>query len=371
MGGVNSCWTPRYRNPNMCRENHTSTPKVKGHRRNLSAAFNLAEVENAYMNVEMLNINLATEEELMTLPGINRTTAQNIVDYRRQIGGFKKVEDLALVSGVGATKLNQIRMEITVGRKKSSQSSSRSSSRNDLSMQDNVSSSSKRSHFRCGGNMVKVNLNTSNVFQLMKVKEITQTIGENIVVYRDKKGPFKSIDDLVKVKGMRPAILSAIRPYLCLNQDQDTRKDPDVVPHLANGPVTNSSLSQQSYANSSSGISVQQQQPPQTQQDQQQQHQLQQQHRQQQQEESPQKQSNNNSIQARPQLTRSQDDLLSTYGPLLRKSYRKPRLSPIVLRKDNQRVLRVAAWNLQNLSVDKAENPGVKEVTCLTILENG
>jgi competence ComEA-like helix-hairpin-helix protein len=66
----------------------------------------------------MININYAVEEELMTLPGINRTTAQNIIEYRRQIGGFKKIEDLVLVSGVGAAKLNTIRNEVCVSVKR-------------------------------------------------------------------------------------------------------------------------------------------------------------------------------------------------------------------------------------------------------------
>ena len=198
-------------------------------------------------------------------------TAHNIVDYRRQIGGFKKVEDLALVSGVGATKLNALRMEITVGRKKSSQSSSRSSSKNDLSITqgDNTSSaSSRRSHPRTANlTYVRVNLNTSNVFQLMKVKEISQTIAENIVVYRDKKGPFKSIDDLIRIKGMRPSLLSAIRPHLTLSDS--VRPEPDVVPHLVVGnglpvfstpPSAPTSASQShSRGNSSSGTSLQQQ----------------------------------------------------------------------------------------------------------------
>lgn len=48
----------------------------------------------------------------MTLPGINRTIADSIVEYRHVIGGFKKIEDIALVSGVGAVKLEQIRPEI-------------------------------------------------------------------------------------------------------------------------------------------------------------------------------------------------------------------------------------------------------------------
>ena len=38
-----------------------------------------------------LDINTATAEELMTLPGINRATATNVVAYRAQIGAFRKV----------------------------------------------------------------------------------------------------------------------------------------------------------------------------------------------------------------------------------------------------------------------------------------
>lgn len=56
----------------------------------------------------------------MTLPGVTRTIAQNIVEYRQAIGRFNKVEDLALVSGVGAEKLSAIRPEICVTRKKNS-----------------------------------------------------------------------------------------------------------------------------------------------------------------------------------------------------------------------------------------------------------
>lgn len=36
----------------------------------------------------------------MTLPGVTRAVAAGIVEYREYIGGFKEVEDLALVSGV-------------------------------------------------------------------------------------------------------------------------------------------------------------------------------------------------------------------------------------------------------------------------------
>ncbi|XP_028905423.1 endonuclease/exonuclease/phosphatase family domain-containing protein 1 [Ornithorhynchus anatinus] len=79
--------------------------------RKLSAACNFGHIQ---VNQERLNINAASEEELMTLPGVTRAVARAIVQYRRHIGGFKKVEDLALVSGVGAARLEQVKMEICV-----------------------------------------------------------------------------------------------------------------------------------------------------------------------------------------------------------------------------------------------------------------
>lgn len=41
---------------------------------------------------DQLNLNTATEDELMTLTGVSRQTARDIVAHRRAIGGFRKVE---------------------------------------------------------------------------------------------------------------------------------------------------------------------------------------------------------------------------------------------------------------------------------------
>lgn len=55
--------------------------------------------------------------QFMTLPGINRRIAQCIVDHRYAIGGrFQRVDDLALVSGIGAERLEQIRPEVCAKR---------------------------------------------------------------------------------------------------------------------------------------------------------------------------------------------------------------------------------------------------------------
>jgi len=62
-----------------------------------------------------ININLATQSELMDLPGIGAVLASRIVDYRRQYGGFSRIEDLRNVSGIGEKRFEAIKDKVTVG----------------------------------------------------------------------------------------------------------------------------------------------------------------------------------------------------------------------------------------------------------------
>lgn len=61
-----------------------------------------------------LNINTATIPELDELPGIGPVLAQRIIDYRTTCGGYKAVEELLKVNGIGDAKLMEIIDLITV-----------------------------------------------------------------------------------------------------------------------------------------------------------------------------------------------------------------------------------------------------------------
>ena len=52
-------------------------------------------------DLEKVNINTATLDELMTLDGIGEKYAQRILEFRDKNGPFQKPEDLLLVKGIG------------------------------------------------------------------------------------------------------------------------------------------------------------------------------------------------------------------------------------------------------------------------------
>lgn len=60
-----------------------------------------------------VNLNTATLEQLDALDGIGPVTAQSILDYRAEQGGFTSVEQLDQVPGIGAATLEALREDVT------------------------------------------------------------------------------------------------------------------------------------------------------------------------------------------------------------------------------------------------------------------
>lgn len=265
------------------------------------------------------------------IPGVSRVTAENIIEYRQRIGGFKKVEDLALVSGVGATKLEQFRTEISVGRRKANNGSYNSSltqSLESLQVIDSISTRTSPSKL--------VNVNTANVFQLMAVCRMTQEMAANIVHYRERKGPFKTLSDLSKIRSLPPDRLAIVKMYLTTDSSViNTLQNHNRVDGQNHNRVDGQNINR---VDGRRPIG----------------------HR------------RTNSAPSGLSKSRSCDPSTKDFYELVSSLVTRPPVDEVFrFRHLDRQVLRLGSWNLEEFVAQKARNPGVQEVICRTVLENG
>ncbi|MBQ2275575.1 MAG: ComEA family DNA-binding protein [Lachnospiraceae bacterium] len=62
----------------------------------------------------LISLNHATKEELMTLPGIGESKANLIIQYREEKGGFSKIEQIMEIQGIKEGVFNKIKDDITI-----------------------------------------------------------------------------------------------------------------------------------------------------------------------------------------------------------------------------------------------------------------
>lgn len=79
---------------------------------------NIPDNENNTNNKNEANgkvsLNKATLDELMTLDGIGEKKAQAIIDYRNKNNGFKSIEEILEVDGIGSTTYEKIKDRLTL-----------------------------------------------------------------------------------------------------------------------------------------------------------------------------------------------------------------------------------------------------------------
>ncbi len=147
-----------------------------------------------------IDLNTATAKRLQSLSGVGPATAQNIIRYRNQHGGFRSIEGLDNVSGIGPATLEKFRGKVKISGKMSKRKLTRKQS--------------TRSQAQTGSTGPKINVNTASSQQLQKLSGVGPATADNIISYRDKHGYFRSPEDLQKISGIGPATVSKMEPRI-------------------------------------------------------------------------------------------------------------------------------------------------------------
>lgn len=173
-----------------------------------------------------VNVNTADLATLETLPGVSATTAQKIVDGRP----YSSLTDLEHVKGLSKTKVEAMKDQITLGSttasasksKKSKGSSTTTASRTENNENENVATStspSSSSRMTATGRSSngklaageKININTATAEQLDELYGIGPSRAQAIVDYRNEHGNFQSIEDIMKVNGIKQGEFDKIK----------------------------------------------------------------------------------------------------------------------------------------------------------------
>ncbi|WP_461612701.1 helix-hairpin-helix domain-containing protein [Clostridium sp. Marseille-QA1073] len=79
-----------------------------------SSIVNSSNVENSSNSSSKININKATIEDLTQLSGIGPSKAKAIIEYRNVNNGFKSIEELANVDGIGEKTIDKFRDKVDI-----------------------------------------------------------------------------------------------------------------------------------------------------------------------------------------------------------------------------------------------------------------
>jgi competence protein ComEA len=127
-----------------------------------------------------IDLNTASVDQLMAVPGIGASVAGAIVTERRTHGPFSHVGDLTRVPGIGPASLERLEPFVTVP----------------------------------GGVAPPppgpIDLNQADASALERLPGIGPVTAARIVVDRAERGPFTSVDDLARVKGIGPATVAKL-----------------------------------------------------------------------------------------------------------------------------------------------------------------
>ncbi|MDE2645144.1 MAG: helix-hairpin-helix domain-containing protein, partial [Bacteroidota bacterium] len=191
--GIGSATVENFRAAGFCVKETSSAPKRQNNQPPPSVN------DSVTNNNECDNINTASATDLQRVNRIGAVKAQAIVNYRDQNGPFRSLNELNRISGIGPATLENFR-EAGFCVKVSTETGDNSDTPTQVSSENSTTV-----------NAPCININTADTAELQRVNRIGAVKAQAIIDYRNQNGPFRSLDELTRVRGIGPATLENFR----------------------------------------------------------------------------------------------------------------------------------------------------------------
>jgi competence protein ComEA len=172
-----------------------------------------AALEVDALQTPSLDLNQADHAQLLQLPGVGENLARRIEAYRTQHQGFRDVDELQRVSGIGPAMLEKLRPFVYVEPVQRDEDGE--VERPPVKEETNESPpplASKKKIVRTQ----PIDLNRASDAELQLLPGIGPKLSQRILDARGKK-PFRSVDDLRRVPGIGPKTLERLRPQVIVS----------------------------------------------------------------------------------------------------------------------------------------------------------
>lgn len=163
-----------------------------------------------------ININTADSETLQKLDGIGTAAAEEIIRYRNENGGFRNIEEIMLVTGIGEVTFEKIRLCIYV--ENPVYPSSEPETEPETVTDTEPESEPETEHSLTLEEISPLDINTATVEELVLLPHVNEEIAADIIKLRNDLNGYSSIYELLFIEKLEQKQVAEMAEFVIVGQ---------------------------------------------------------------------------------------------------------------------------------------------------------